>query len=127
MKKLAIIYLIMETLSNLFLIGKGITGEASGLLIFWLRWPVNLLGLLAIVGYVLNRRILNTYLWRIILIVFIGFRAYELIPGGLIPSNAHIEVYVLVALRYIWLVVPPTLAIWYMGFKHDKKNSIIKN
>ncbi|MDW3094541.1 MAG: hypothetical protein R8G33_02585 [Gammaproteobacteria bacterium] len=129
LKKIALIYVLIELTSKAYIIYRAINEElfykainenlAHPLMPF-LSWGISIAGLVAVLGYALNKQLLNPIIWKILLIAFLLLRLIELMPNGLFVSTASLSANIYVGLRYLWLVVPSIAAMWYLGFKFEQ-------
>jgi len=90
-------------------------------IIFWLSWLLNLLGVLAVLGFSLNKIFLNSIFWKVTLGGYASLRIYELLKNGLFVEAASPQQNILIGLNYIFLVIPPLMAIWYLAFLFNRK------
>jgi len=125
LKKLAIIYVVIALINYSSIIYGGVISEAWKNIVFWLSWPFNLFGILAILGFALNRIFLSSMFWKVILVGYISLRIYELIKNGLFVETASLQQNIIIGLNYTLLVVPPLMAIWYLAYFFNSEKSLI--
>jgi len=85
---------------------------------------INALGLIAVFAYYLNRSLLRSELWWVVLAAYIGMRVFELAQNGLVPTSAPLVTILVVSLRYAWLVLPPIAAMWYLAGKSASNENL---
>lgn len=124
LKKLATFYLIIEVLHTGFRLFRAIEMNAFQETSFWVAWPIHLLSLVAVLGFLLKRQFFNSAYWKIILICFISLRIYELVPHGLYPEEVTGIFIFVISVQYLWLVVPPAMATWYLSFKFKNNEKL---
>lgn len=125
LKKLAIIYVAITLINYSVSLYSGVIGEAWKNIDFWVSWPFNYFGVLAVLGFALRRTFLNSMFWKVILVGYVSLRTYELIKRGLFIETAPLQQNMLIGLNYTLLVVPPLIAIWYLAYFFNSENSLI--
>jgi len=125
LKKLAIIYVVIALINFSTIIYDGVISEAWKNIIFWLSWSLNLLGVLAILGFSLSRTFLNPMYWKVTLVCYISLRMYELLKNGLFVETAPLQQNIMIGLNYTLLVIPSLMAIWYLAYFFNSEKSLI--
>jgi len=125
LKKLAIIYVIIAIVNYSIILYSGLNNEMLKNLTFWVSWPINIAGVMAVLGFALNRIFISSMFWKVILAGYIGIRIYELIKNGLFLQLAPLQQNIILGLNYAFLVVPPLVAIWYLAYIFNNKQKLI--
>jgi len=84
----------------------------------YVMWGLYGLSILALLAYVLRVSILPRRVWQAVLILFLACRLGELAITGLPLNGGDVVADLNTITSYLWLVMPPALAIWYLGFMH---------
>jgi len=117
LRKFALIYFVIEIVFTSLRLRSllGVNYEFEWFTVFGLT--INGLGLIAVFAYSINRGLLRSRLWWVVLAAYIGMRVFELAKNGLVPTSAPLVSILVVSLRYAWLVLPPIAAMWYLTGK----------
>ena len=116
LRKLALVYFLIElalSCLNLFLF----IDEGQDL-----HWRVALgylfttIGLTSIFSYAQAKTWLSPLAWKFILFIYIGKELFSLYPYGLYPPDINILYTIKITIHYTWLILPPILAMSYLGF-----------
>lgn len=121
--KLALIYVVLAGLESLYRIIIAIEAGVFSMFKLWFIWSINISGLAAVFAFSVQRRLLPAYAWLILLFSFFILRATELIQNSLFIDNVSLHINFLIALRYVWLVVPSLLALIYCAFLHRNNDA----
>ena len=123
MRMLAAVYLLIA-LANLGLwLGNGSNQGMFPTTFSYLTWGLYALSLVALLGYSVGKAILPQLLWQGILVLYVMVRIYELLTRGLVFSGGDLVTDINIISTYLWLVVPPALAMWYLGFRLNVEQS----
>lgn len=116
MRILAAIYLGIVLVNFFLWLGNGVH-EGSALtphtLLIWVLYAFSVLALLA---FVLGRRLLPRWLWQGVFFTYVATRALELVLAGQVLTGETFVANLNIVASYLWLVVPAGLAMWYLGF-----------
>lgn len=116
LRKIAIAYLIFESVYFSFKIYGAIANDLWFGAMFWISWSINFLGLLAVAGFAFKRQILLPAYWVIILVAYVGLRVNELVPNGLFISEWPIQLKVLIGAQYLLFILPSVFAMLHLAF-----------
>lgn len=116
MRIVAAIYLTIMLVNFAAWLASGSSGDPFPTIASYVMWSLYFLSVLALLAFVFGVRLLPRRTWQAVFVVYLAYRAVELITAGL-AVNGHIPAITLNAVAsYLWLVVPPGLAMWYLGF-----------
>jgi hypothetical protein len=119
LRKIALLYCAIEIIKMSFLLVEGVEIGVFNQIKPWLFWTVNILAILAVFSYGLNRKVLPKSIWLIILIFYLAMRAYEVYPFGLVPMETNLYLSVFIYLGYLYPVVPSILCLFYFCIDRD--------
>jgi hypothetical protein len=88
-----------------------------------LIWSLYFFSLLSLLAYCLGKLLLPQRIWQVIFVVYLATRLYELHTRGLIAPGAGIDTNLNLISSYLWLAVPPGLAMCYLGFRSVRSTS----
>ena len=120
MRIIAAIYLTIALADFVFWLLYGAHEQLFPTPYFYLTWSLYLLSLLALLGYIVGRPLLNQRVWQVVLMVYVCTRAFELMSRGLVMHGDNLPENLNIIFSYLWLVIPPALAMWYLGFTRAK-------
>jgi hypothetical protein len=124
LRKIAIIYCVLELLSMGFLFVEGVETGVFNQVRSWISWTGNILGISAVLCYGLGRTLFPKIVWILVLIFYVGIRIYELYPFGLVPVDTDLHLIVIISLRYAYFVIPSILCLYYFCFNNDAYKTI---
>lgn len=82
----------------------------------YVMWSLYVLSLLALLAYVFRVRILPKRVWQAVFAVYLAYRLVELMTTGLAIESGSPVISMNMVTNYLWFVVPPGLAMWYVAF-----------
>ncbi len=82
----------------------------------YVMWSLYGFSVLALLAFVLGVRMLPKRVWQAVFVVYLAYRLVELMTTGLAVDGASPVISMNMVTNYLWFVVPPGLAMWYMGF-----------
>jgi hypothetical protein len=82
----------------------------------YVMWSLYALSVLALLAFVCRVRILPRRIWQAVFAVYLAYRLVELMTTGLAIEGGSPVISMNLVTNYLWYVVPPGLAMWYMGF-----------
>lgn len=116
MRFLAGIYLAIALANFGFWLNNGLEVELFPNPSAYLTWTLYLLIMLSLFAFTIRKQILPQRVWQIVFVVFCTTRMYELATRGLTLSGVDMASDLNIITSYLWLVLPPGMAMWYMGF-----------
>jgi hypothetical protein len=117
LKILSIIYLVIIGSYYLSIIYDGLSSDISSAPIFWFRWVINFLSLLAVAVVIFRSVPVHIIFWRATLILLLSMESYSLFRFGLFLHDADLVTNLLILTKYLILVGPPVVSLVYLSFK----------
>jgi hypothetical protein len=117
MKLLATIYLAIALTNFGFWLNTVLEWEIYLTAHYFFTWSLYFFSLLSLLAYSLGKLLLPRRIWQVIFAVYLAARVYELHARGLIAPGAGVDTNLNLISSYLWLAVPPGLAMWYLGFR----------
>ena len=124
LRRLALLYAVVEILRSAYRFYGALELDVFASTAAWIAWPVNLLGLTAVLLYGLGRSFSHRSFWVTVLVLFAALRIYELIPHGLGLDGTSLPRDAIISARYAYLVLPSLLALWYLGFRYNAPRAL---
>ncbi len=118
LRKIAIVYCVLELLSMGFLFVEGVEAGVFNQVRPWMSWAGNILGISAVLCYGLGRALFPKIVWVLVMIFYVSIRTYELYPFGLVPMDTDLYLIVIISLRYAYFVIPSILCLYYFCFNN---------
>ncbi|MEZ5570921.1 MAG: hypothetical protein R3E64_02770 [Halioglobus sp.] len=81
-----------------------------------LVWGLYLFLVLALLAYVIGKRILPRRLWQVVFVIYLSTRLLEWVSYDIAITGDNVTQYLNILANYLWLVLPGGLAMWYLGF-----------
>ena len=82
----------------------------------YLVWALFCFSVLALLAYVLGRRLLPRRVWQVVLVVYVATRMAEWFLAGQVLTGESLTANLNILATYLWMVVPAGLAMAYLGF-----------
>jgi hypothetical protein len=127
MRIITSIYLAIMLENFFFWLNNGSHPELFPTAYSYLTWSLYGLSLLALLAYILGKRLLPARAWQLVLFVYLATRLYELMTSDLVLSGDNLNADLNTLSSYLWLVIPPGLAMWYLGFVFFCKRKSLGN
>ena len=112
----AVSYLVVIGVYYVWLIYGGIILGLWSSFLFWFSWGINILSLFAIASIFYNFISIRIYVWQATLLIMILTESYNLYITGLFIKEAGTVSNILILAKYLFLVAPPFLALFYLSF-----------
>jgi hypothetical protein len=116
MRIIAAIYLTIMLVNFGLWLASGTATDPFSTPYSYVMWSLYGLSVLALLAYVLSVRILPKRLWQAVFVVYLAYRLVELMTTGMAIDSASPVINMNMVTNYLWFVVPPGLAMWYVGF-----------
>lgn len=117
MRLLAAIYLAIALTNFGFWFSNGSEHEVFTTFYAFLSWGLYFFSLLSLLAYILGKLLLPQRLWQVIFAIYLFTRLYELFTRGLVLTEGSLGTNLNIISSYLWLVVPPGLAMWHMAYR----------
>lgn len=85
----------------------------------YVLWSLFCFSIVALLAYVIDKRILPRRAWQAVFVVYLACRSWELATTGLVLNRDDPVTDLNAIASYLWLVLPAALAMWYLGFMHS--------
>lgn len=82
----------------------------------YVMWSLYVFSVLALLAYALGLRVLPRGVWQTVFLVYLVYRLVELMTAWVALGGASPALSLNAVSSYLWLVVPPALAMGYLGF-----------
>lgn len=82
----------------------------------YLMWVLFGLSVLALLAFVIDKRILPRKVWQAVFVLYLGCRSMELLTTGLPLVDDDLVANLNAVSSYLWLVLPAALAMGYLAF-----------
>jgi hypothetical protein len=115
MRIIAAIYLTIMLVNLGLWLASGTVSDPFPNISSYVMWSLYGFSVLALLAFVLERRILPKRAWQAVFVTYLGYRLVELMTTGLAIDGASPVISMNMVTNYLWFVVPPGLAMWYMG------------
>jgi hypothetical protein len=116
MRFLALLYLAIALISFSLWLDSGLDVELLPNPAAYLNWALFVFSLMSLSAFVMRWRILPQRVWQLVFVVYCAMRMYELTTRGLSLSGADMATNLNIITSYLWILLPPGMAMWYMGF-----------
>lgn len=116
MRIIAAIYLTIMLVNFGIWLASGHAGDPFPTPYSFVMWSLYFFSVLALLAFVLRVRMLPRTVWRSVFAVYLAYRVVELLTAGLVLNGDNPVLSLNTVSNYLWLVVPPGLAMWYLGF-----------
>lgn len=117
MRIIAAIYLTIMLVNLGIWLSNGTGGDPFPTPYSYLMWSLYALSVLALFAFVFGVRILPRRAWQVVFVVYLAYRLVELMTSGLVLGGESPIANLNTISSYLWLVLPPALVMWYLGFK----------
>jgi hypothetical protein len=116
MRIIAAIYLTIMLVNFGIWLSNGAGGDIFQTPVSFVIWGLYFFSVLALLAFVLGKRILPRRAWQGVFIVYVAYRLLELATAGVVLNGDNPVISLNTISSYLWLVVPSALAMWYLGF-----------
>jgi hypothetical protein len=116
MRIIAAIYLTIMLVNLGLWLASGNASNPFPTMSSYVMWSLYGFSVLALCAFVIERRILPKRAWQAAFVTYLAYRLVELMNTGMAIDAASPVISMNMVTNYLWFVVPPGLAMWYMGF-----------
>lgn len=115
MRIIAAIYLTIMLVNLGLWLASGAASDPFPNISSYVMWSLYGFSVLALLAFVLERRILPKRAWQAVFVSYVAYRLVELMTTGLAIDGASPVISMNMLTNYLWFVAPPGLAMWYVG------------